>query len=474
MIRILLILLVVLPDYTWAQTPSPLNFQAGSIVSLPLNANPSDLVIADFNRDNRLDFAVTERGLNAVAVYRQQPSGGATFLMPGTSYAVGREPSSLVAIKLGNQSQPDDLIAVSGPDMQLYRLRNTGAADGSLTLLPFYGFATNFPARNPKLLAAYIDRDANMDLAYTHDAGAYPGLGWRLGQGGFEFANGQYVQENLSPPTCLAVADMDGDGWLDALTNRPASDEVKIHYGYSGGWNLGSILKVRSTGHNPVSVVGADVDGDSRVDLAIANADSKDVSILLNTGVTMFGSPLTIPQAGAPRQVLLEDLNRDNRPELLTINSDNTLNIYLNTGRSGPDRFAAPITLATGTDPVVMRVADLDGDGQPDVVVACAADNTVRVYRNVGASQPLAAGVAAALSHVKLYPNPATNVVWVQVPPTLAGPITVLVIDALGRQVRRQTLAGANTLEVADLPRGMYTVRFQHTLGTGTQRLVLQ
>jgi len=62
----------------------------------------------------------------------------------------------------------------------------------------------------------------------------------------------------------------------------------------------------------------------------------------------------------------------------------NTVSVLLNTtapGASTPS-FATQQTFATGTDPVAVTAADVNGDGKPDLIVANFIDNTVSVLLN--------------------------------------------------------------------------------------------
>ena len=73
--------------------------------------------------------------------------------------------------------------------------------------------------------------------------------------------------------------------------------------------------------------------------------------------------------------------------------SGNTVSVLLNTTAPGAatPSFAAQQTFATGSDPISVTAADVNGDGKPDLIVANANDNTVSVLLNTtlpGAATP--------------------------------------------------------------------------------------
>ena len=77
-----------------------------------------------------------------------------------------------------------------------------------------------------------------------------------------------------------------------------------------------------------------DLDGDGKPDLAVANAGSSTVSVLLNNGNGTFGAWTDGWRTGSgPRSVAIGDLNRDGKPDLATANCDSrTVSVLLNVG----------------------------------------------------------------------------------------------------------------------------------------------
>ena len=148
-----------------------------------------------------------------------------------------------------------------------------------------------------------------------------------------------------------------------------------------------------ATGTLPESVTAADLSGDGKPDLIVANGSSNTVSVLLNTtlpGATTpsFAAQQTFATGSAPVSVTAADLNGAGKPDLIVANLEsNTVSVLLNTTAPGATTpsFAAQQTFATGSEPVPVTAADLNGDGKPDLIVANAGSNTVSVLLNTTA-----------------------------------------------------------------------------------------
>jgi hypothetical protein len=121
-------------------------------------------------------------------------------------------------------------------------------------------------------------------------------------------------------------------------------------------------------GARPQSVAIADLNADGRPDMAVANASSNTVSVLLGNGDGTFGARTEFGTGSGPRSVAIADLNADGRPDLSVADSDtNTISVLLG---NGDGTFAAKTDFGTGSNPSSVAIADLNGDGRPDLSVA--------------------------------------------------------------------------------------------------------
>src|SRR5258708_29411823 len=144
-----------------------------------------------------------------------------------------------------------------------------------------------------------------------------------------------------------------------------------------------------TNGYNPVSVAVADVNGDGKPDLVIANQCSGSdmcigggsVSVLLGNGNGTFQAPLTYASGGSfLYSVAVADVNRDGKPDLVLANvcanigggfcsSEGAVGVLLG---NGDGTFQAAVTYSSGgfanfnSDVVI---ADVNGDGKLDLVV---------------------------------------------------------------------------------------------------------
>jgi hypothetical protein len=100
------------------------------------------------------------------------------------------------------------------------------------------------------------------------------------------------------------------------------------------------------------------------------------------------------PTETRPYSVAVADFNGDGLPDLVIANNGSgTLSVLMNTTAPGAatPTFAAPLTLTAGLHPISVAVGDFGGDGRPDIAVANYDSGTVSVFVNTtpaGASTP--------------------------------------------------------------------------------------
>ena len=146
-------------------------------------------------------------------------------------------------------------------------------------------------------------------------------------------------------------------------------------------------------GTNPESVVVGDFNRDSNQDLAVANAGSHTVSVLLGNGDGTFQPALTFAAGRGPTSVALGDFNRDAVLDLVVSNygSNNYYSDIVATTVSvlqgnGDGTFQAPQAFEAGSGPNDVAVGDFNGDTYQDLAVADYGPFTAASHHRFGAA----------------------------------------------------------------------------------------
>src|SRR5262249_49824374 len=132
-----------------------------------------------------------------------------------------------------------------------------------------------------------------------------------------------------------------------------------------------------ATGLNPRSVAVGDLDGDGKLDLAVASQFSNAASILLGNGDGTFQRSVDYGAGNSPVWLGLADFNGDGSLDLaLAIFNDSTLNVLLNNGNG---TFQPKMDYLPGGNPTSVAIGDFNRDGRLDLAVTNSLDNTVAI-----------------------------------------------------------------------------------------------
>jgi hypothetical protein len=355
-------------------------FQAPASVNLGVSAAVNIVVAADFNKDGNLDLAVSF--MNQAAVDVILGNGNGTFQAPRVlALPAGNGGFGLAVGDFNNDGIPD-LVATT-PNI------------GGISVFLGKGDGTFTPVNNPQsgtLPTAYgavpdggatsvavgdFNKDGKLDvivgLSGVNGAASVAVL---LGNGDGTLQS-ETLFETADIPSFVTVADINGDGNLDWITNGTNTSYVAIGLGRGDGTFLAA--RNFSADVSPYSVAAADFNKDGKLDLVVTNSGSTDTSILLGNGDGTFQPAVNIAfPALSPSAVVTGDFNNDGNPDFVVFSQwcPNFVNapLYTYLGK-GDGTFQTPVTttlsgLSSCASVNNMVAGDFNNDGKLDIAIA--------------------------------------------------------------------------------------------------------
>jgi hypothetical protein len=264
-----------------------------------------------------------------------------------------------------------------------------------LILFPLMGHAETF--KNPQLIATGsvpinvvegdVNGDGKPDLLYSDDNGSVLTLHVLLNQGNgvFQPAPGSFGAINQLG--MFALGDVNNDGKPDVVFNfvSDTTAELAVALGNRDGTFQPLILSPLSSYNSnsfiPSSpdvrtLVVADLNGDGIQDVLFSDISGYQMWICLGDNTGHFTQKSELNDQNPTFQVFLGDFNHDGNTDVIGFESSGArAAVWLSNGNA---TFAAPVYY-TGPDNIQgMVVKDIDGDGQPDMLIN-GFDNVLRV-----------------------------------------------------------------------------------------------
>jgi hypothetical protein len=197
---------------------------------------------------------------------------------------------------------------------------------------------------------------------------------------GNEFVSNSFGRQFLLPagakPTNNMLGDMDGDGRLDLVYGLDHIKKLRIMKNITSGstpdfellheLDIDSLHEIRAI---------EDMDGDGKLDLITLSYYTSVITLYRNTSDgsnISFASPVTINPSSSTG-ITVADINGDGKPDIINANYGDfqkSITVYLNTGSTGVLQFTESGKYGGSSGSIDICNGDFNGDGKVDIAVA--------------------------------------------------------------------------------------------------------
>ncbi len=289
------------------------------------------------------------------------------------------------------------------------RLDVVSADTGSTTLTVYYGREGHRFLESGDSVIGYVsarafevgdfDRDGVPDLFYSGSTGTSANI--YLKPGGKSPTAPTYTVDLSYKYTSLAVADLNNDGVLDLAGSNVNGDTVQV-----------ALLDTAAKAHNELAIFAGigptelrvgQMDAGTSPDLAVVAQRSNQISLFLGAGDGKFSDLKAVPTIENPRRLTLGDLDGDQRTDMLVTSASARIIVIHYQSETGD--FMAPRELAMDTTKIfgIPLVADLNGDGQQDILIPETRTLSVFLHAGLGNrtfAQPVAIKTGGAPGYI--------------------------------------------------------------------------
>lgn len=370
-----------------------------SAITFPTSRNPQNsLSIADLDLDGKPDIVVS---LNNIGLFKNTAT---TRIIDNNSLTA--QPDIFLGVSFVNSIGLFDLTGDGKADI----LRNSSSAPGifqnlSLGIDPnpfvFGSSISSGVSTNDAFLgypAGDLNLDGKIDLMYvggrfnlvmnqqrSDTLGSFNLNDFSGSPNPFTLYSGSTLGGAIS-------ADLDSDGKTDIAFISRSENLIKIFrnnltVGDRDGWIDKLIGTDLPADGNTIAMEVIDLDGDGDLDLVVTSQDSDQLSIYPNqsiVGAIRFGTAIHLSTENDPTLVKAADLNGDGKPDLICIyNSVSKISIFQNIheGALSTSSFSSRVDFDLPASPRGLDVGDMDLDQKPDLVVGLT-NSTIAILKN--------------------------------------------------------------------------------------------
>ena len=470
-------LLTFLALYISALTFAQTTFAALQNIDPNTGTDPTYVVSGDLDGDTDIDIAIGTYYFAAgqtqdyIKWYQNDGSGNFT-LQTSVSESILWVQGLTIADVDALNSNGNDIIATAAVGNKLVYYPNNGAGGfGSEVVI---SSTINGPGQ---VVSGDINKDGKLDLATVSYSDSE--TIWFLGDG-----IGGFIEQTSSPiqsggtggPFYIDIADFDNDTDLDVLVGFYNNGAIEIYYNQyieSGGAMTVTWIKDVVTVDSGVSFLAvatnqiafADVNNDGVLDIIKSDNGTGDVEWFskIKDGTSTSNSISNSTIIARPATVAVADLDNDGNNDVIVTDAasnDDSIIWFKGANNANP----------SSTESVVgdnnfqywsIAVDDFDGDTDNDIAAVGVFSNSLDWYEN---EWDLLGLEDNSINKISIYPNPTKDKLYFK--SSIAEDFNISVYDILGKKVLENTVNINKSLDVSQLNNGIYIIRFDDYYNT--------
>ncbi|MEZ4802820.1 MAG: FG-GAP-like repeat-containing protein [Gelidibacter sp.] len=449
----------------------PVYFYSGQVAGV--------LESADLDGDGKPDFAMAGE-LGIISIFRNTSTIGTISCAPSINLPARSTAYNTLDISVGDldgDGKPDlvspyTILSDGDPISYVSVYRNT-STPGNISFANREDFGETLWFAG-KTRISDVDGDGRQDIILLNSIG-FASLAFlnTSNPGTISFADPIDLNVPNVRFSTFQSGDLDGDKKPDLILPHFLAQSVSVMRNTSMVGSIGFAQNVTfplAPQWQWEDVSLGDLDGDGKQDIATVSNQFR-ISVIRNTstlGNLAFESSYTINTAENSYWLPLGDINGDGKVDMLTNGTGyNKLLLYRNESTPGNLNFAEVVELTGAlTD---MRIADVDGDGKPELL-GCSS-GTLVIRRNT--TTGLGIEETNQTSNLSVYPNPAKDILTIKSNQNINFK-SIEILDVSGRvlqTINPDVLSEVN-VDVSHLSSGNYVLKVTSESGTTVKKFI--
>ncbi|MEE3370379.1 MAG: FG-GAP-like repeat-containing protein [Planctomycetota bacterium] len=269
-----------------------------------------------------------------------------------------------------------DVLSASQEDGTIAWYQNDGSQGFTTQII------SNTEAGATSVTTGDIDGDGDLDIVTA--AATTNSVSWYENEDNEQFSVRVITNEALGANQVLIV-DLDGDGDHDVLSTSSEDDSIRWYENDSTQQFTTHSVNNEAAGAS--GLAAADINGDGYLDLLTASSTDDSITWYANDGSQTFTAHVISDSALGASSLFTTDLDRDGDTDVIAASADDNTLWWFEYDAAAEDEGEAFVAHTVTTDALgasEVITADLDGDGDTDLLSASANDNTIAWYQNDG------------------------------------------------------------------------------------------